>query len=51
MEEVVEDRRKFHTLYSSTNIIRKMKSRRMRNIYRNLIGKPEGRKIIGRPKP
>jgi hypothetical protein len=51
-----------HDLYSSPSIIRIMKARRMRwtahvarmgekrNAYRLLVGKPEGRRPIGRPK-
>jgi hypothetical protein len=51
-----------HNLYSSLNIIRMIKSRRMRwaghvarmgakrNAYRILVGKPEGRKPLGRPR-
>jgi hypothetical protein len=50
-----------HNLYSSPNIIRMIKSRRMRwtgqvarmgekrNEYRLLVGKPEGKKPLGRP--
>jgi hypothetical protein len=48
-----------HTLYSSPNIIRKLKSRRMRwadmwhawerSMYRVLMGKPEGKRPLGRP--
>jgi hypothetical protein len=50
-----------HNLYSSPNIIRMIKSRRMRrarhaarigktrNAYRILIGKPEGKRQLGRP--
>jgi hypothetical protein len=53
---------KFHNLYSSPNIIRMIKSRRMkltgkvartgekRNAYRILVGKPEGKRQLGRPK-
>jgi hypothetical protein len=49
-----------HKLYSSPDIIRQMKSRRMRwaghvarmgegrNVYRVLVGKPEGRRQLGR---
>jgi hypothetical protein len=49
-----------HNLYSSPNIIRMIKSRRMRfagnvacmgekrNAYRILVGKPEGRRPLGR---
>jgi hypothetical protein len=52
----------FHDLYSSSSIIRIMKSRRMRweghvarmgkktNAYRLLVGKPEGRRPLGRPR-
>jgi hypothetical protein len=51
-----------HNLYSSPSIIRIIKSRRMRwaghvarmgkrrNVYRLLIGKPEGKRLLGRPK-
>jgi hypothetical protein len=51
-----------HDLYSSTSIIRIIKSRRMRwaehvarmgekrNAYRLLVGKPEGKRPLGRPK-
>jgi hypothetical protein len=51
-----------HILYSSPIIIRKFKSRRMRwaghvarmgeerNVYRVLIGKPEGKRPLGRPR-
>jgi hypothetical protein len=49
-------------LYSSPNIFRKIKARRMRwaghvartgekrNAYRLLVGKPEGRRPLGKPK-
>jgi hypothetical protein len=49
-----------HKLYSSPNIIRQIKSRRMRwaghvtrmgegrNVYRVLVGKPEGKRPLGR---
>jgi hypothetical protein len=45
-------------LYSSSNIIRIMKSRRIRwtghgekrNGYRSLVGKPEGRRPLGKPR-
>jgi hypothetical protein len=52
----------FHNLYSSHNIIRVTKSRRMRwvghvtrmgekrNAYRFLVGKPEGKRPQGRPR-
>jgi hypothetical protein len=51
-----------HNLYSSPSIIRIIKSRRMRwaghvarmgvrwNVYRLLVGKPEGKRPIGRPR-
>jgi hypothetical protein len=51
-----------HNLYSSLSIIRMIKSRRMRwvvhvaqtrekrNAYRILVGKPEGKTPLGRPK-
>jgi hypothetical protein len=51
-----------HSLYSSPNIIKQIKSRRMRwaghvsrmgeerNMYRVLMGKPEGRRPLGRPR-
>jgi hypothetical protein len=51
-----------HNFYSSPNIIRMMKSRRMRwaghvarmgetrNAYRKLMGKPEGKRPLGRPR-
>jgi len=50
-------------LYSSPNIVRVIKSRRMRwaghvacmgeerGVYRVLVGKPEGRRPLGRPRP
>jgi hypothetical protein len=53
---------KLHNLYSSPNIIRMIKSRRMgwagyvarmgekRNAYRILAGKPEGRRPLRRPR-
>ena len=49
-------------LYSSPNIVRVIKSRRMRwaghvtrmgeerGVYRVLLGKPEGRRLLGRPR-
>jgi hypothetical protein len=52
----------FHDLYSSPSIIRIIKSRRMRwtghvarmgekrNPYRLLVGKPEGKRPLGRPR-
>jgi hypothetical protein len=51
-----------HNLYSSPNMLRMMKSRRMRsarhvagirekrNAYRIFVGKPEGRRPLGRPR-
>jgi hypothetical protein len=51
-----------HNLYSSPDIIRQIKSRRMRwaghvarigegrNVYRVLVGKPEGKVPLGRPR-
>jgi hypothetical protein len=51
-----------HDLYSSPSIIRIIKSRRMRweghvarmgekgNVYRLLVGKPEGKRPLGRPR-
>jgi hypothetical protein len=48
-----------HTLYSSPSIIRMITSRRMRwtgrmgektNAYRILVGKPEGKRLLGRPR-
>ena len=51
-----------HALYSSPNIIRKLKSRRLRwaghvtstvqfrNAYRVLVGKPESKRPLGRPR-
>jgi hypothetical protein len=54
--------KELHNLYSSPSIIRTIKSRRMRwaghvarmgekkNVYRLLIGKPEGKRPLGRPR-
>jgi hypothetical protein len=54
--------KKLHDMYSSPSIIRKMKARRMRwtghvarigekrNAYGLLVGKPEGRRPLGRPR-
>jgi hypothetical protein len=51
-----------HSLYSSPNIVRVVKSRRMRwvghvarmgegsGVYRVLVGRPEGKKPLGRPR-
>jgi hypothetical protein len=64
-DEVTGERRKLHIeelhiLYSSQNIIRQIKSRRMRwagyvarvgeerNVYKVLMGKPEGKRPLGR---
>jgi hypothetical protein len=66
-DEVTGEWRKLHNeelhiLYSSPNIIRQIKSRRMRwpehvartgeerKVYRVLMGKPEGKKPLGRPR-
>jgi hypothetical protein len=66
-DEVTGEWRKFHNeeiriLYSSSNIIRQIKSRRMRwaghvarkgeerNVYRVLLGKPERERPLGRPR-
>jgi hypothetical protein len=55
-----EWRKLLHILYSSPNIIRQIKSTRMRwaghvacmgrerNVYRVLIGKPEGKRLLGK---
>ena len=67
MNEVTRERRRLHNeelndLYSSPNIVREIKSRRMRwaghvvrmgeekGVYRVLVGKPEGRRPLGRPR-
>jgi hypothetical protein len=54
--------RELHNLYSSPDIIRQIKSRKMRwaghvarmgegrNVYRVLVGKPEGKRPLGRPR-
>jgi hypothetical protein len=51
-----------HNLYSSPDIIRQIKSRRLRwaghvarmgeerNVYRVLVGKPEGKRLLERPR-
>jgi hypothetical protein len=65
-DEVMGGRRKLyneelHDLYSSPSIIRIIKSRRMKcvgivarmgekNTYRLLVGKPEGKRPLGRPR-
>jgi len=65
-DEVTEEWRRLHNeelndLYSSPNIVRLIKSRRMRwaghvarmgeerGVYRVLMGKPEGKRPLGRP--
>jgi hypothetical protein len=67
LDEVTVEWRKLHNeelhiLYSSPNIIRQMKSRRMRwaghvvrmgeerNEYKVLMGNPEGKRSLGRPR-
>jgi len=67
LEKVTGEWRKLHNeelnnLYSSPNIMRVIKSRRMRwtghvarmgekrGVYRVLVGKPEGRRPLGRPR-
>jgi len=66
MEDVTGEWRRLHNelndLYSSPNIVRVIKSRRMRlaghvarmgeerGLYRVLVGKPEGKKPLGRPR-
>jgi hypothetical protein len=65
-DEITRERRKLHNknyvdLYSSPNIVRVIKSRRMRwaghvarmgggrrGVYRALVGKPEGKRPLGR---
>jgi hypothetical protein len=66
-DEVTGDWRKLHNeelhiLYSSPNIIRQIKSRRIRwvehvarmggerKVYRVLVGKPKGKRPLGRPR-
>jgi len=64
-DEVTEEWRKLHNeddLYSLPNIVRVVKSRRMRwaghvagigegrGVYRFLVGKPEGKRPLGRPR-
>ena len=62
MEDVFQKRSKANRLYSSPNIVRVTKSRRMRwaghvasmgdgrGVYRVLVGKPEGKRPLGRPR-
>jgi hypothetical protein len=66
-DEVTGECRKLHSeellnLYSSPDIIRQVKSRRMRwaghvacmgeerKVYKVLVGKPEGKRLLGRPR-
>ena len=54
-DEVTGEWRKLHNeklsdLYSLPNIVRVVKSRRMRGVHRDLVGKPEGKRSLGRPK-
>jgi hypothetical protein len=66
-DEVTGEWRKLHneelySLYSSPDIIRQVKSRRMRwaghvarmgeerKVYKGLVGKPEGKRPLGRPR-
>jgi len=57
-DEVTGDWRRLHNvelndLYCSPNIVRVIKSRRMgeeRRVYRVLVGKPEGKRPLGRPR-
>ena len=66
-DEVTREWRTLHNeelndLYSSTNIVRAIKSRRMRwaghvahmgkkrGVYRVLVGKPDGKRLLGRPR-
>jgi hypothetical protein len=66
-DEVTGEWRKLHSgelhiLYSSPDVIRQIKSKRMRwaghvarmgegrNVYRVLVGKPEGKRPLGRPR-
>jgi hypothetical protein len=48
------DNEELHDLYSSPSIMRIIKSRRMRmekrNVYRLFVGKPEGKRSLGRPR-
>ena len=62
-DEVTEEWRRLHKeelndLYSSPNIVRVIKSRRMKwarigeesGVYRVLVGKPEGKRPLGKPR-
>jgi hypothetical protein len=56
------DNEELHNLYSSPNVIRMIKSRRIRwaghvaritekmNAYRILVGRPEGKRQVGKPR-
>jgi hypothetical protein len=53
-----ENNEELHNLYSSPSRFKMIKSRRhvehiraTRNLYRILVGKPEGRRPLGRPRP
>jgi hypothetical protein len=60
MEKIAYD--ELHSLYSSPNIVKVTKSRRMRwaghvarmgegrDVYRVLVGRPEGKRPLGRPR-
>jgi hypothetical protein len=61
-KEMQECNDKLHSLYSSPNIVKVIKSRRMRwaghvarmmegrGVYRVLVGRPEGKRLLGRPR-
>jgi hypothetical protein len=61
-EESSNDDEELHNLYSSSDIIRQVKSRRMRwaghvarmgeerKVYKVLVGNPEGKRPLGRPR-
>jgi hypothetical protein len=60
VEKIIYD--ELHSLYSSPNIVRMIKSRRIRragnvartgegrSVYRILVGRPEGKRPLGRPR-
>jgi hypothetical protein len=62
IRQVLREDEELHNLYSSPSIIRIIKSRRMRwaghvarmeekrTVYRLLVGKPEGKRPLGRPR-